>query len=231
MLIRCRFAERPLRRSRRRVDRAAGLLSITHLLKKTPDQLSGGEKQRTALARGLLKNAQRLRSRRSSGRPRLQAARTADGRTQEPSRGTQGDLPLCYGRLPRGADHGPGLVVLDAGRVAAAGEAISLYNSPINVRSLELIGFPKANVLDGHDLRRHVDRRAASAARNGAGRPRKRRQDRLPARGDPAWFGTWRGRRGTSDAGRESRRRTRRPPRSSGAPLVMAFRSQARFRA
>ena len=41
----------------RRVDRAAGLLSITHLMNKTPDQLSGGEKQRTALARGLLKDA------------------------------------------------------------------------------------------------------------------------------------------------------------------------------
>ena len=27
-----------------RVDRTAGILSITHLLKKTPDQLSGGEK-------------------------------------------------------------------------------------------------------------------------------------------------------------------------------------------
>ncbi|MGO9810479.1 MAG: ABC transporter ATP-binding protein, partial [Isosphaeraceae bacterium] len=41
----------------RRVDRAAGILSITHLLNKMPDQLSGGEKQRTALARGLLKEA------------------------------------------------------------------------------------------------------------------------------------------------------------------------------
>ena len=41
----------------RRRARAAGILSIGHLLNKTPDQLSGGEKQRTAVARGLLKNA------------------------------------------------------------------------------------------------------------------------------------------------------------------------------
>ena len=62
----------------RRIDRAAGILSIGHLLNKTPDQLSGGEKQSTPWPRPSEK-CQCLRPRRSAGRPRLQAARTIDG--------------------------------------------------------------------------------------------------------------------------------------------------------
>ncbi len=40
-----------------RVRQAADMLRITPLLNKRPSELSGGEKQRAAIARGLLKNA------------------------------------------------------------------------------------------------------------------------------------------------------------------------------
>jgi multiple sugar transport system ATP-binding protein len=132
----------------RRVDWAAGLLSITHLLRKTPDQLSGGEKQRTALARGLLKKAQvfvlddplagldyklreRLMDELKSLREELKATFlyfTADS----------------LEALTMAQD----LVVLDGGRVIQHDETIRLYHEPQHVRALELVGFPKANVLD-----------------------------------------------------------------------------------
>jgi ABC-type sugar transport system ATPase subunit len=40
------------------VGQAADLLKITHLLEKTPNQLSGGEKQRVAIARGIVKDTE-----------------------------------------------------------------------------------------------------------------------------------------------------------------------------
>ena len=45
---------------RDRIARACDLLNIGPLLDKTPDQLSGGEKQRTAVARGLVSDVEIL---------------------------------------------------------------------------------------------------------------------------------------------------------------------------
>lgn len=132
----------------RRVDWAAGLLSITHLLKKTPDQLSGGEKQRTALARGLLRNAEvfvlddplvgldyKLRERLMGELKDLRAELKATFLYA-----TSDSLEA----LTMAQD----LAVLDAGRLVQHDEAIRLYDEPGHLRSLELVGFPRANVLD-----------------------------------------------------------------------------------
>jgi multiple sugar transport system ATP-binding protein len=132
----------------RRVDWAASLLSITHLLKKTPDQLSGGEKQRTALARGLLKNAQVF----VLDDPLVGLDYKLRERLMDELKSLREEIKATF--LYFTADSiealtmAQDLVVLDAGRVAQRGDAISLYNMPQNVRTLELIGFPKANVLD-----------------------------------------------------------------------------------
>lgn len=43
-----------------RIDNIAGIMDITHLLKKYPSQLSGGECQKVAIARGIIKNPKLL---------------------------------------------------------------------------------------------------------------------------------------------------------------------------
>ena len=133
----------------RRVDRTAGILSITHLLGKTPDQLSGGEKQRVAVARGLLKDAEifvlddplvgldyklreRLMDELKSLREELQATflyATSDSLEA---------LTMAHR-----------LAVLDAGRLIQEGEAADVYHQPRHQRSLDLIGFPNANLVAG----------------------------------------------------------------------------------
>ncbi len=135
---------------RTRVDRAAGLLSITHLLAKTPDQLSGGEKQRTALARGLLRNADvfvlddplvgldyKLRERLMD---ELKALREELGAT----------FVYATADSLEALTVAQDIAVLDAGRVVQHDDAIRLYDAPRHRRALELVGFPRANLIEAY---------------------------------------------------------------------------------
>ncbi|HEX4769115.1 MAG TPA: ABC transporter ATP-binding protein [Lichenihabitans sp.] len=133
----------------RRVDRAAGILSIGHLLKKTPDQLSGGEKQRTALARGLLKDAQLF----VLDDPLVGLDYKLRERLMDELKALRQELKATF--LYATSDSlealtmAQSLVVLDGGRVVQHDDAVALYHAPRHVRSLELVGFPRANILQG----------------------------------------------------------------------------------
>ena len=133
----------------RRVAEAAELLRIGPLLPKRPAQLSGGEKQRAAIARGILKNADifilddplvgldfKLRERLIDD---LKEMRRALGATFLYA--TSDSLEA----LTMAED----MAVLDAGRLIQAGPAASVYLRPAHVRSAELIGFPRCNVVPG----------------------------------------------------------------------------------
>lgn len=133
----------------RRVDRAAGLLSISHLLNKTPDQLSGGEKQRTALARGLLKEAKLF----VLDDPLVGLDFKLRERLMDELKNLRQELKATFLYATTDslealvmAQH---LVVIDSGRVVQQDDAIRVYDNPRHLRSLELIGFPRANVLRG----------------------------------------------------------------------------------
>jgi ABC-type sugar transport system ATPase subunit len=143
------LARAPREEIARRVDRAAAILSIGHLLAKTPDQLSGGEKQRTAVARGLLNDASlfvlddplvgldyKLRERLMEDLKTLQKDRGATFLYA-----TSDSLEaLTMART---------LVVMDAGRVVQAGAVTDVYDEPTDVRTLSLVGFPQANLVAG----------------------------------------------------------------------------------
>lgn len=131
----------------RRVGEAAEILRITRLLQKKPSQLSGGEKQRAAIARGMLKDAHifilddplvgldfKLRE---SLMEDLKDMRATLGATFLYA--TSDSLEA----LTMAED----LVVMDRGRVVEAGPVADLYHRPARVRSAELIGFPRCNLL------------------------------------------------------------------------------------
>ncbi len=134
----------------RRVAEAADLLRIGALLQKRPAQLSGGEKQRAAIARGILKNADifilddplvgldfKLRERLMDDLKEMRRALNAAFLYA-----TSDSLEA----LTMAQD----LAVLDAGRLIQAGPAASVYLQPAHVRVAEMIGFPRCNVLPGH---------------------------------------------------------------------------------
>jgi ABC-type sugar transport system ATPase subunit len=134
---------------RRRVDQVADTLRIRPLLGKRPAQLSGGEKQRTAIARGMLKNAQLFLlddplvgldfKLRESLMEDLKDMRTELGATF---------LYVTSDSL-EALTMAENMIVLDAGRVMDANAAGDLYRTPRHLRAAELVGFPRCNMLPG----------------------------------------------------------------------------------
>lgn len=143
------LARRPKDEIARRVDRAAGVLSITHLLKKTPDQLSGGEKQRTAVARGLLHDASVF----VLDDPLVGLDYKLRERLMDELKQLRVELKATF--LYATSDSlealtmAQRLVVLDQGRVLQDGAVDQVYRDPQHLRAMELVGFPRANLVPG----------------------------------------------------------------------------------
>jgi multiple sugar transport system ATP-binding protein len=144
-----RMQKSPRDEIRRRVDEAAAVLRIGRLLDKRPDQLSGGEKQRVAIARGTLKQATvfvlddplvgldfKLREALMDD---LKDMRAALGATFLYATSDSLEALAMADRL----------AVLDAGRLVADGSAEQVYHAPPHLRAAELVGFPRCNVLAG----------------------------------------------------------------------------------
>lgn len=131
------------------VNRVAEMLNITKLLNKYPDKLSGGEKQRVALARGIIKKSNffvfddplcgldfKLRER------IMDDLRIMQKKLNATFLYTTSD-PLEAMML---ADK---IFILDGGEIIESGKVEDIYYKPMQRRSMELLGFPKANVFSG----------------------------------------------------------------------------------
>jgi len=133
----------------RAVRQIAEQLKIDHLLGKNPDQLSGGEKQRVALARGVVKQTDiyilddplvgldfKLREQMFDDLKQMQQSLAATFlyTTSDPLEA----LAL--------ADK---VAVLDGGRIVEAGDLEALYHRPAHITTMTLLGFPPSNQVDG----------------------------------------------------------------------------------
>ena len=138
---------------KQRIDRAvrqiADQLKIDHLLGKKPDQLSGGEKQRVALARGVVKHTDiyilddplvgldfKLREQMFDDLKQMQQSLAATFLY------TTSD-PLEVLALADDA------AVLDGGRIVEAGDLEALYRRPDHITTMSLLGFPPSNQVAG----------------------------------------------------------------------------------
>jgi len=131
------------------VDQAASLLKITHLLKKKPNQLSGGEKQRVAIARGIVKNTEififddpltgldfKLREQLFDDFRRLREALNATFvyTTSDPL-----ETLMMAGEI----------AVLAKGHITEQGKIDDVYHHPTHTWTMLSLGFPEATLLEG----------------------------------------------------------------------------------
>ena len=133
-----------------RVDQAAGMLRIHPLLSKRPSQLSGGEKQRAAIARGILKNADIF----ILDDPLVGLDFKLRESLMEDLKDMRADLGATFLYVTADplealtmAEH---LVVMDRGSLVEAGPVDAMYYDPCRLRTAELVGFPRCNILPGH---------------------------------------------------------------------------------
>ncbi len=140
--------------TRRRVTEIAARLRIDHLLEKRPNLISGGEKQRVALARGVIRDAPvyvlddplvgldfKLREQLFTDLRDMLAASTQDSTFIYTTSDPLETLAM--------ADE---VFVLDRGRVVAGGGVEEIYERPTHLRALQLLGYPAANTFPGQLL-------------------------------------------------------------------------------
>ena len=136
---------------RRRVTEIAARLRIDHLLEKRPNLISGGEKQRVALARGVIRDAPvyilddplvgldfKLREQLFTDLRDMLAASTQNSTFIYTTSDPLETLAM--------ADQ---VFVLDRGRVVAGGPVDEIYERPGHLRAFQLLGFPAANTFPG----------------------------------------------------------------------------------
>jgi len=133
----------------RAVRQIAEQLKIDHLLGKNPDQLSGGEKQRVALARGVVKHTDiyilddplvgldfKLREQMFDDLKQMQQSLAATFLF------TTSDPLEALALADKAA-------VLDGGRIVEAGDLETLYRQPAHLTTMALLGFPSSNLIGG----------------------------------------------------------------------------------
>jgi ABC-type sugar transport system ATPase subunit len=136
------------------VERAASMLSIEDLLDKLPTQLSGGQKQRVAVARGIVKETDiylfddplagldfKLREKLIDDLRRLQDEISACFiyATSDPIE----SLTLAAS-----------IAVLHKKTICEIGDPQSIYLNPYHLSTIDILGFPRANLLDGQVFRK-----------------------------------------------------------------------------
>lgn len=132
-----------------RVGQAAEMLRIAPLLNKRPSELSGGEKQRAAIARGILKNASVF----ILDDPLVGLDFKLRESLMDDLKDLRAELNATFLYVTSDSLEAlmmaENLVVMDAGKVLQSGPVEAVYYEPIVLRSAELVGFPRCNVIPG----------------------------------------------------------------------------------
>jgi multiple sugar transport system ATP-binding protein len=132
-----------------RVAKAAGILQIEHLLARRPSQLSGGQSQRVAIGRAIVKEPKAFLF--------DEPLSNLDAELRVKMRGELSSLHKRLGSTMVYVTHdqveamtmADQIVVLNEGRVVQVGSPVELYARPANLFVARFLGAPPMNILKG----------------------------------------------------------------------------------
>ena len=132
----------------RKVEDAAAILEITHLLDRRPGQLSGGQRQRVAIGRAIVRNPRIFLF--DEPLSNLDAALRVNMRMEIARLHNRLGVTMAYVTHDQVeamtlADR---IVVLDDGRIRQVGTPMELYERPVDRFVAAFIGSPQMNFID-----------------------------------------------------------------------------------
>ena len=137
----------PKEEIKRRVEEAARILDITHLLDRKPKALSGGQKQRVALGRAIVRNPKVFLL--DEPLSNLDAKLRATMRTELTKIHNRVGTTFIYVTHDQeeALSMSDTVVVMAEGRIQQIGTPVDIYNEPINAFVADFIG--ESNIVDG----------------------------------------------------------------------------------
>ncbi len=149
-----RIAGRPKAEIAAAVDKVAAILEIEPLLDRLPKQLSGGQAQRVALGRALIKNPgvflfdEPLSNLDAKLRASMRV-RITDLHRQLKAEGNSPTVVYVTHDQTEAMTMGDRICVMQAGRIMQVATPKELYNAPANLFVAGFIGTPEMNLVEG----------------------------------------------------------------------------------
>ncbi|MFT5645013.1 MAG: ABC-type sugar transport system ATPase subunit [Janthinobacterium sp.] len=133
----------------RRVQHAAAILEIDHLLERLPRELSGGQRQRVAIGRAIVREPRLFLF--DEPLSNLDAALRVQTRLEIAKLHRQLGATIVYVTHDQveAMTLGDKIVVMNEGRIEQAGSPLTLYQQPANLFVATFIGSPKMNLFSG----------------------------------------------------------------------------------
>jgi multiple sugar transport system ATP-binding protein len=146
-----------------RIQRAAEILQIAHLLERKPSQLSGGQSQRVAIGRAIVKQPKAFLFDEPLSNLDAELRVKMRGEIVALHRRLKSTMVYVTHDQVEAMTMADTIVVLRNGRIEQVGSPAELYARPVNQFVAGFLGSPQMNMLAGLGLQSSADRFSVSA--------------------------------------------------------------------